>query len=441
MYVKVSGVGSVLLDTITSSAVSTSGTFFGVYSSLPITNITLNNVSWEIVDNIQFGGSELAVNFYSDQTTFENAHPGLSREDFEESPVNSGLSVAFPEPLDYATNAPGAFSPGDILNDVHVRTISTPSPLTALEVLGVGSTGNSSKLVCSHNTTADDLQVYLYDQTAGEYEVDTYAVGMDLMQLVPSGQPPQDAVLAVYGYSGRLLGTTRMSILAGQENFIGIDSKQPVYRITFQFVDAYHECIDNIQFGGSLAGMNFYTSEEDFRKTRSNLPREDFSESPVADNTTQICNEPINSATSQTGCFAPGDILPGISFQTENSHNGACPACMNLAGANIPLFNNATPMLTVFTPDQLEISFSKNQKVHFAGMNLFYSTVIISLYGLDDVLLGTAVNSRPSPALGFWGVKTDEPISRITFSGPQPYLDEIMFGGKFPWSMFLPAIK
>lgn len=436
--------GDMLIETVT-QALAVTPTFFGIYSTQPITKITLTktpNDNRVVVDNIQFGTVSSHLTFYTDQNGFEAVHPGLTVEDFEESPVAPTTRVEFPAPLDKNTDVIGVFTPGDILDDIHIQPITISTPATALQVVGVNYLslmGNPSKLVCQ-GAGGSDLWVRFYNETASEYELDTYAVGMDLMQFAPLGTAPQDAVVAVYDLYSKLLGSTTVSVLAGQGNFIGVDSIEAIVDITIQFIGSFppKECVDNIQVGGSPpAGLTFYSTEADFKKTRSGLPKEDFAESQVPDNTPQICNEPLDSATNETGCFAPGDILPNITFQTENSLLAACPACLNFYGANTSL-GNTTPILNVLPPDKLELVFS-GKMVHFAGINM-YSLALISIYDLNDTLLGSAVHYPLTIDLGFWGVKSAEPIGRITLWGGG-YLSEVIFGGNFPWTMYRAAMN
>ena len=433
--IKVYGTGNTLLDTITSPTVSTSETFFGFFSPRPITQFTLDNGANEIVDNIQFGTIMTSgLTFYTDQNVFETAHPGLPVEDFEESPVASGAFVIFPEPLDSTTNAPGAFSPGDILEGLQIKTISTSTPATSLVIIGDHYSGilnlnNASKMVCS-NLPDDDLRILFPGYNA-------YAIAMDLLPANLPASPPSTAHITAYSLTGNPLGTTTISLPRTQETFFGVHSNRLIGWITVNITNATEsECIDNIQFGSFPTGLTFYSTEADFKKARANLPREDFSESPVPDATPQICNEPIDSTTNEAGCFTPGDILPNITFQTENSLNQTCPACMVLYGPNTGPLANTTPLLNVNPPDHLEIGFP-GKNVHFTGMILYMG--LMSIYGPNDTLLGTAVHFPSGSTLDFWGVESTEPISRITIYG-SPFLSDVIFGGKFPWPMYLPAL-
>ncbi|HBI16484.1 MAG TPA: hypothetical protein DDY20_13430 [Desulfobulbaceae bacterium] len=292
---------------------------------------------------------------------------------------------------------------------------------------------NASKMVCS-TRLGDNLMTLFSGFNA-------YAVGMDLMPVIPSGTANQTAFIAVYGRGGRILGTTTISLASTLETFLGLDSKHLILGASVTiFNTPRYECIDNIQFGGFPKDLIFYQTETAFRNATGTLLLEDFSQGQVPDNMDNVCNEPIDSSTNQPGCFWAGDILPGISFQTENSLDPACPACMYVLGRNWGGYGNTTPMIYASTPDpdMLEVSFS-GRRVNFVGMKLGVIAVIF-VYGTDGTLLGSAVNNFPpvSP-LDFWGVASRKPIGRITIYGA--ILDDIMFGARFPWPMFLPAIN
>ena len=179
-------------------------------------------------------------------------------------------------------------------------------------------------------------------------------------------------------------------------------------------------------------------NESVFTYTRSGLPKEDFSESPVPDFPgIQMCNEPIDSTTDEAGCFSPGDILPGISFQTERSVDSNCPTCMYLIGRNTPPNNNTQPILAVGSSDNLEIRFS-DKNIRYVGLQSRLN--LITIYGPGDVLLGTTMNYPiPTSEFSFRGVHSNQPISRIVLRG-LPWVSEVQFGTNFPWPAYLQAI-
>jgi len=432
--IKIYTTGDALLETFSAYALGSTPTFFGIYSNQPITRITMAKVpndNWVSIDNIQFGTMTSDLTFYTDQSVFEAAHPGLPVEDFEESSIADTAIDSFPQPL-YSTDS-AYFSEGDILDGLYISTVSTVNPSSSLFTVG------GSYLVF-YNTTKAVGTSYAGDNLSISFSrYNAYAVGMELMFAALDG----DATIVIYNNMGKILGVTRWPLFSSGETFFGVHSNDLINKMYILNNDRY-EIVDNIRFGGLPDGLTFYSTEADFKKARANLPWEDFSESPVVDNTTNTCNEPVDIATNQAGCFVPGDIVPNISFQTEDSLQMSCPACMEVYGANSGSLGNMTPMLAVQQPDFLEIAFS-GKNVHYVGMD-HYSNGLISVYGANDTLLGTAINnwSCGSAVLDFWGVSSAEPISRITFDGgglDPAYLNEIWFGGKFPWPSFLPAIN
>lgn len=426
--IKIYTTGNTLIDTITYTLGATP-TFFGIYSSQPITKMTMAktpNDNWVSIDNIQFGTLTPNVTFFTNQAAFEAAHPGLPKEDFEESGVADDSFLLFQSPLNSASNVPPAFVPGDIIPGLQIGLTALLSPA---DMVVMGSNGgpfpNDSKAVFAGMDVLDGLVIELTNYTA-------YAVGMDLSLTNINA----DATIVIYKPFGQILGVTTWSLLETAETFFGVSSNDVIAKIII-LTNGGFEMVDDIQFGGSLADLTFYQTEADFRNASGTLLLEDFSEAPVPDNMANICNEPIDGSSNQPGCFAPGDILPNISFQTENSLYQGCPACMVLFG-KMTGFDNTTPMIGVLSyPDLLEVSFS-GRRVDFVGMKLGV-TPYISVYGTDDALLGSAVNIPPASSLDFWGVVSQKPIGRITIYGA--YLDDIMFGARFPWPMFLPAIN
>jgi hypothetical protein len=85
------------------------------------------------------------------------------------------------------------------------------------------------------------------------------------------------------------------------------------------------------------------------------------------------------------------------------------------------------------------------KKIYYVGINLVaYNNnfpYFMSIFGSNDTLLGTASYGLEAfRNLYFWGVVSTEAISRITFNNDNIALNEIMFGCKFPWPSYLPAI-
>ncbi len=423
------GPGGTVCDTLTEQSIRRDETFFGFYSSeQPITRISINaGGAYELVDNIQFGGSPSSpLTLFANQATFENVYTGLILEDFEDSAVADNGFGQIGEPLN-SSSGNAYFNVGDIVDGLAIRTLSTSNSSNSLMTVGGAfpNTGNSSKAILTTNAQ-DNLVVVFPNFT-------TYTVGMDLLF-----DSSELATIAVYDIFTNFLGVTWLHLTSTSETFFGVHSNTPIGYIRVHN-NIRREFVDNIQFGGSPTGLTIYPAEADFKKARSSLPKEDFSKvGPVADNSFTVCNEPIDSTTNQVGCFEPDDILPGVSFKTEESINGACPACIALWGKNTSTLGNTTPLLEVTSPDQLEIAFS-GKNVHYVGLNL-HAIGMVSVYGANDTFLGTAFNNSGASTLNFWGVRSSVPISRITIGGSVAMVNEILFGPKFPWPAFMPNI-
>lgn len=430
--INVFGSGNVLLDTITSPVVSTAETFFGVYSSQNIIKITLDNGANEVVDNIQFGGSASTVTFYTSQGAFIAAHPGLPVEDFEESPIGDTEGFPITGPIDSTSNIPGIFSPGDILDGLRINGLTG----TAMAIIGgnFGPFGNTTKVVAENSGGgADGLRLDFTNNSA-------YAVGMDLMRAASAG----NVTIAVYGPHGIFLGTTTNTIQLS-ETFVGVFSNQPITRIEI-LNPADFDLIDNIRFGGSLAGLTFFDNQAAFLMARPGLPVEDFEESTATFPTG--CDEPINSAATLPGCFVPGDILPGISFQTVEKDRicagGSCPMAVVPSGSFVGVTSD------MIGPN----NFVQNLEIMFAKKNVRYfgtdavvilggpADMLFSVYDDHDNFLGSALRNIGTTPV-FFGVVASKHISRITVTNPGPateVVDNVRFGA-FPWQSIIPAIS
>ncbi|MHB8790090.1 MAG: hypothetical protein ACYDBT_09445 [Desulfobulbaceae bacterium] len=425
--IKVYGNGNVLLDTITSPVVSTAETFFGIYSSSNITKITLDNGSNEVVDNLQFGGTP-NLTFYTSQAAFTAAHPGLPVEDFEESPIADTGFLGFPGPLDSTSNIPGAFSPGDILPGLRINGVTT----NIMAVIGGNhlNFGNTTKVVLENNFL-DGLRI---DFT----NYDAYAVGMDLMRAWAQG----NVTITVYGPHGIFLGTTTKTIQLS-ETFVGVYSNQPITRIeVLNAADV--DMVDNIRFGGTPVGLTFYNSQASFLMAKPGLPVEDFEESPVAPGVVSLCTQPINSATNEADCFAPGDIIPGISFQALAPCAGSCNMVIlgdGVAGAPTKVIGPNSWI------DNLEMTFAKNNVRYFGTDALVLAggpaDMLFSLYDDHDNFIGSALRNIGTTPV-YFGVVSSRHLSRITITDPSglagELVDNVRFGA-FPWQTIIPAIS
>ncbi|MCH9649034.1 MAG: proprotein convertase P-domain-containing protein [Deltaproteobacteria bacterium] len=160
-----------------------------------------------------------------------------------------------------------------------------------------------------------------------------------------------------------------------------------------------------------VGALVFYSDRTLFDGDFPGLPTETFEAGNVGPGSSVVCPAPLDS-TSNNACFAPGQILEGLSFQD-------LPGPDNLDGLILlgdGIFANSTKVLATNTlADALEISFP--EPVSAAGMDLINvpgppDSLFIEIFDSAGQLLGTT--SSPSSAAGvFWGVSSPSPIARI----------------------------
>lgn len=419
-----------LLETLSVNITTVTQTFTGIYSPEPITRITITAGLNRVIDNIRFGAIPSNLTFYPSQAAFTTAHPGLPVEDFEESGVTDTGFLNFTGPLDSTSNIPGAFSPGDILPGLRINGITTNSMATMGGNYEQGGTnlGNTTKVVFENNLL-DGLRI---DFT----NYDAYAVGMDLMR----AWAPGNVTITVYGPHGVLLGTTTKTIQLS-ETFVGVYYNQPITRIeVLNATDV--DIVDNIRFGGSPPGLTFYNSQASFLTAKPGLPVEDFEESPVAPNTVEICTQPFNSATNEADCFAPGDIIPGITFQPQAPCPGCTMAILGLGWLGAPS-KDIGPTMCV---NDLEISFAK-KNVRYFGTEIWSAfgpaDYLLSFYDEHGNLIGSALRNIGTTPI-FLGVVSQKHLSKVIVTdsslGSCEVVDNVRFGA-FPWHTIIPAIS
>jgi PKD repeat protein len=183
-----------------------------------------------------------------------------------------------------------------------------------------------------------------------------------------------------------------------------------------------------IQADVALGPPTYFADRATFVAQFPDLPLEDFEEGRVADGGVVACPGPLD-ATSDNRCFLPGEIQAGVRF------NSALPA----EGAEIALvgrgFVGATSKNIVAGEfvDVFIIDFTEGN-VTAAGMDLvayFVNDMCqIDIFGQSGLISST---SAPCTNAGtFWGVSSDEIITRIRISSPAGQaegVDNISFGG------------
>lgn len=167
--------------------------------------------------------------------------------------------------------------------------------------------------------------------------------------------------------------------------------------------------------------LEFFYSADDF--PCSNLPTEDFEEGNSGTTSPDFIDE-----NTDTGMFSPGDILPGVSIHTMNN-SGATDANFYLTD---PTGTASKVLFVNYFVDYMIIDFTTDD-VTDVNMDVFSiwgeSEIIIEVFGSSGSLGITSVYGTLSGT--YWGVKSNEPITRITLyslSNQAEGIDNLSFG-------------
>ena len=160
----------------------------------------------------------------------------------------------------------------------------------------------------------------------------------------------------------------------------------------------------------ATAAVSYYSDQVLFEGLFPGLTTEDYSATLVAPNDVQLDFGPLNSATNNM-LFAPGGIVDGFSFD-------------NLEGGDNVVLTPPYAGVTSVTVgpnlfiDNSEYSFSV--PVNAFGIEIVMpmgaGSVDIEIFGAGGSL-GTTTASGALPGV-FWGVYSDELITRIEFIEP-----------------------
>ncbi len=173
----------------------------------------------------------------------------------------------------------------------------------------------------------------------------------------------------------------------------------------------------------------YYSSAEAFAAACPNLPTEDFEEGNVAPGTGVGIPEPLDGSTNND-YFSAGDILPGVSIGTLESHPNDGIALFN----NYP---NGIPSKVIYAnyfSDFLIIDFTQGN-VTSVGMNIYNifstgTTYVYVFYASGDLFQSTI--NVPSNGL-YWGAVAapGETITQVIVSSPAGQaegIDNLSFG-------------
>src|SRR5437867_8535581 len=173
--------------------------------------------------------------------------------------------------------------------------------------------------------------------------------------------------------------------------------------------------------GAAPPPPTFYDNHDAFFQQFPGLPLEDFEKGKVLDGDILVCPGPVD-ASNNNHCFSPGDILPGVEFNSAHS--------IDLIGRGL-LGNPSKNIVVSFGGDAFIIDFTGGN-VTATGMDLIaYSRDrchidVFGASGLQDT------TSAPCTEQGaFWGVSSDSIITRIRIQVPNlrfEGVDNIAFG-------------
>jgi PKD repeat protein len=171
----------------------------------------------------------------------------------------------------------------------------------------------------------------------------------------------------------------------------------------------------------------FYTDRATFLAQFPDLLLEDFEKGHVPDNDVRACPGPLDSS-SDNSCFAPGDLKPGVRYNSELPAGGAEIALVGRGFVGAPSKN----IVAGEFPDAFIIDFTGD--VTAAGMDLV-AYYVADVCQIDVFGQGGLIVSTTAPCTGqgaFWGVSTTEAITRIRIFSPTGQaegVDNISFGG------------
>ncbi len=171
----------------------------------------------------------------------------------------------------------------------------------------------------------------------------------------------------------------------------------------------------------SQAVVTFTSNRSQFFNDNPGLLLQTFESGNVAQGEIVGCNTPVDS-NSNDDCFSPGDILPGIAFNTDPDFGGTI-----LSGPF--LFSNLNPEKVLLPDGSLQksvITFPGNS-VNAAGLELGClfdqgfglpctgQTMLVQVFGAGNALLGETIVPVDSTFDTFVGITSDALIERITF--------------------------
>ena len=171
--------------------------------------------------------------------------------------------------------------------------------------------------------------------------------------------------------------------------------------------------------------ITIFNDEVVFNNTCGDLALEDFEDTNVGANNVESCTGPFNSLTNDA-CYSTGALIPGFSLIASPDPNAVLtPNFLGVTNVAAGPGNFAADTVITFT-----------EVVHAVGMVLVdpagTTTVDVQVFGVGNVLLGTATVNLISLNGHFLGILANQSIIRIEIvetAGPQgELLYELSFG-------------
>jgi hypothetical protein len=167
------------------------------------------------------------------------------------------------------------------------------------------------------------------------------------------------------------------------------------------------------------ASLVYYTDRATFDVDAPDLPVEDFEGGPVAPGQLVGCGSPVDSNPSP--CF-PAGLEPGLEVHASSETN------IVALGSGVVPINGTTWVGSDLFNDFTFLEFT-NGDAYAVGLDIFdffgSATVTINVYSASGLIGSSIANSG-----GFWGVVSDEPITRLDLGVAANVitLDNVAFG-------------
>ena len=185
--------------------------------------------------------------------------------------------------------------------------------------------------------------------------------------------------------------------------------------------------------------VNAFSSRANFDSAYPGAPLEDFEDTLLSDNVVLNFDGPLNSSTNNSA-YAPGAIMDGISINAViNGGDGQLAVLTDGYMVGVP----TTMVGANAFVDNTEITFSEDN-VMAVAMDIFMPVaqgdIEITVYGPGGTVQDTDTLTVDADG-EFFGIATDEPISRIVLSTPGGELIDNLSFALAPINMNIPTLS